>query len=59
VRLDVTLVEYHDRIVAHRPDCPVVTVARELGLPLATLFGCRALPSPDTAERHDCLEART
>ncbi len=44
-------------IIAHTPDCPEVRAQAARGLPVATLYDCKA-PLPDEYARHTCLPAK-
>jgi len=54
--VDVSLIENISRpgtLEAHRPDCPVVQVARDLEEPIFTMIHCERLPS---VPLHECLK---
>lgn len=53
--LDITIVEAPgEPLMAHHPDCIVVTVARGVGWPLLTMYDCQA-GIPADLEVHHCL----
>jgi hypothetical protein len=43
------------RLVAHKPDCPVVNMHRTMGLPIMTMFGCQDTTLPGNVRKHSCL----
>lgn len=54
---DVTLTEDDERpgkLLAHRPDCPMVSRHRDEDRPLMTMFGCEG-PLPFDVRQHECL----
>jgi hypothetical protein len=58
---DVTVTEDDEglgRLVAHRPDCPVVDRHRTTGRPLMTMFDCQG-PLPIDLRRCACLKRKT
>jgi hypothetical protein len=56
--MDITLTEDPDakgKLLAHRPDCEMVTRHRIEGKPIFTMLGCQADPPPDMLKRHSCM----
>jgi hypothetical protein len=53
--MDITLAMGRTRLVAHRPDCPMVARLRDEGKPLLTMLGCENNLPPDV-KRHSCME---
>lgn len=51
---DYSLTEGKGTLVAHRPDCPVVQVHRDKGLPIMTMFGVKGPLGNDVA-KCECL----
>lgn len=52
---DLSLTEgQNGRLVAHKPDCMVVTTHRNLGLPIMTMLGIDG-PLPDDVAKCECL----
>jgi hypothetical protein len=42
---DIALIEGDDgQVVIHAADCPYVRAGAAAGVPVATLFGCKAMP---------------